>query len=265
MTGKTVLSFSSVSENNTEVIIESIKQTIPETVYVKPSLLGNIIDKNDYVLLVTPIDNEAPEGRMILPQVIAIRDVLDNDCINIVLKESQLEHYLKTCNVKPKIVITDSQAFSFVKSVVPKDIMLTGFSVLLAHFKGNFKEYLKGTPKIDRLKDNDRLLLLESCTHQINCDDIGRYKIPRWIRNHTGKKLEFDIVPGLNKVERNIEDYAMIIQCGGCMITKKQLLNRLKPATEKNIPITNYGMAIAWLNDMYDRAIQPFINENGSS
>lgn len=261
-TDKNVLSFSSVSENGLEVLIETMKQTIPETVFKKKSLLGNIVEKNDQVLLVTPIDNEAPEGRMILPQVMAIRDVLDNDCINIVLKETQLEAYLKTCAVKPRIVITDSQAFGYVKSVVPDDIMLTGFSVLFAHYKGNFDEYVKGTPKIDDLQDNDRVLLLESCTHQVNCDDIGRYKIPQWMMKHTGKKLDFDVVAGLNKVERDIEDYSLIIQCGGCMVTKKQILNRLKPATDKDIPVTNYGMTIAWLNGMFDRAVKPFRSLN---
>jgi [FeFe] hydrogenase H-cluster maturation GTPase HydF len=261
-TNKNVLSYSSVSENGLEVLIETMKQTIPETVFKKKSLLGNIVEKNDQVLLVTPIDNEAPEGRMILPQVMAIRDVLDNDCINIVLKETQLEAYLKTCAVKPKIVITDSQAFGYVKSVVPDEIMLTGFSVLFAHYKGNFDEYIKGTPKIDGLQDNDRVLLLESCTHQVNCDDIGRYKIPEWMRKHTGKKLEFDVVAGLNKVDRDIEDYSLIIQCGGCMVTKKQILNRLKPATDKDIPVTNYGMTIAWLNGMFDRAVKPFTSSN---
>jgi len=254
-----ILQFSSLSDD-LEPIIEMIKKTIPETVFRERSLLGHIIQKNDHVLLVTPIDNEAPEGRMILPQVKAIRDVLDNDCISIVLKETQLEHYLKNCIIKPRIVITDSQAFAYVKSVVPEDIMLTGFSVLFAHFKGNFEEYLKGTPEIDQLKDNDKVLLLESCTHQINCDDIGRYKIPDWLKKHTGRQLEFDIVSGLNKVEGDIEDYSLVIQCGGCMVTKKQILNRLKPAVQNDIPVTNYGMTIAWINNIFERTTAPFKN-----
>lgn len=259
-TGKTVLSFSSIGEPDLEFIIDSMKKTIPETVFRKKSLLSHVINKNDHVLLVTPIDNEAPEGRMILPQVMAIRDVLDNECINIVLRETQLEYYLKTCTIKPKIVITDSQAFKYVKSIVPEDIMLTGFSVLFAYFKGNFKEYLKGTSKIDQLKDNDRVLMLESCTHHVNCDDIGRFKIPEWIMNYTGKKLKFDVVSGLNKIERDIKDYALIIQCGGCMVTKKQLVNRLKPAIDLEIPVTNYGMSIAWLNGIFERTTAPFKN-----
>ncbi|MCF6366623.1 MAG: [FeFe] hydrogenase H-cluster maturation GTPase HydF [Bacteroidales bacterium] len=255
---KDVLSFSSKGSANTQMIIERMKETIPRTIFRKKSLLGHVIKKNEHVLLVTPIDNEAPEGRMILPQVMAIRDVLDNDCVNIVLKETQLEHYLNTCSIKPKIVITDSQAFSYVKSVVPENIMLTGFSVLFAYFKGNFEAYLKGTQKLDTLKDNDRVLMLESCTHQVNCDDIGRYKIPNWIKKHTNKNINFDVVSGLNKVERDIEDYSLIIQCGGCMVTKKQLTNRLKPAVDKQIPVTNYGMTIAWLNGIFERTTAPF-------
>jgi [FeFe] hydrogenase H-cluster maturation GTPase HydF len=260
LTSKIPLLFSALKDTDLEPVIEQMKKTIPDTVFKKRSLLGQVLRKNDQVLLVTPIDNEAPEGRMILPQVMAIRDVLDNDCINIVLKETQLEHYLKTCSVKPKIVITDSQAFSYVKQIVPDDIMLTGFSVLFAWYKGNFEEYLKGTPKIDELKDNDKVLLLESCTHQVNCDDIGRFKIPEWLRKHTGKDLSFEVVSGLNKISGDIDDYSLVIQCGGCMVTKKQILNRLKPAVKEDIPVTNYGMTIAWINNIFDRTVQPFRN-----
>jgi predicted GTPase len=139
---------------------------------------------------------------------------------------------------------------------------LTGFSVLLARMKGDFDNYLKGTPKISELKDGDRVLMLESCTHHVSCDDIGRIKIPRWISNFTGKKLEFDVVAGLNSITKNIKDYALIIQCGGCMITRKQIFSRLKPAIEAGVPVTNYGMAIAWVQGIYKRAIQPFVKED---
>lgn len=260
LSGKKALSFSALKTAKLDKLIALLRLNIPKTIYQKKSLLSHIINENDHVLLVTPIDKEAPEGRMILPQVMAIRDVLDNNCINIVLKETQLEHYLKTCTIQPKIVITDSQAFNFVKSIVPEDIMLTGFSVLLAYFKGNFKEYLKGTQKLDQLQDQDRVLLLESCTHQVNCDDIGRFKIPNWIKKHTGKDLKFEFVTGLNKLEREIDAYALIIQCGGCMVTKKQLVNRLKPAIDKGIPVTNYGMTIAWLNGIFERTLAPFMH-----
>jgi [FeFe] hydrogenase H-cluster maturation GTPase HydF len=210
------------------------------------------------VLLVTPIDLEAPEGRMILPQVMAIRDVLDNDCISVVLKETQLAHFLATSGIRPALVITDSQAFGKIKDLVPEDIPLTSFSIVLARRKGNFGKYLEGTPVLANLRNGDKILILESCTHQVKCDDIGRYKLPRWIRESTGKYIEFDVVAGLNEIPGAITDYAMVIQCGGCMITQKQLHNRLKPAIDAGIPVSNYGLVIAYIHGIFDRASAPF-------
>lgn len=258
LTNTEIFEFSTLFPGNLDKIIESLKQTIPESVFQKPSLLGGLVNKNDYVLLITPIDAEAPDGRMILPQVMAIRDVLDNDCINIVLKEDQISNFLKTSGIKPKLAVTDSQIFSLVKDLLPTDIPLTSFSILFARMRGNFENYKNGTRNLGNLKDGDRVLILESCSHQVNCDDIGRFKIPSWLKEHTGKKLDFDVVSGLNKVEREISDYAQVIQCGGCMVTRKQLKNRLKPSVDANIPVTNYGLAIAWINEIYDRAIAPF-------
>jgi [FeFe] hydrogenase H-cluster maturation GTPase HydF len=255
-----VVDFSTFNPENKELLIDMIIRHMPDTAYTSQSLLGGLLNRGDIVMLITPIDNEAPEGRMILPQVQAIRDVLDNDCINIVLKETEVEHFLKTTAIKPKLAITDSQMFGRIDKIIPKDIPLTGFSVLLARHKGPFDKYMEGTPKIDDLKDGDRVLILESCTHQVNCDDIGRYKIPEWLMTHTGKKLEFDVVAGLDSFESDFSRYALIVQCGGCMITKKQLHSRLKEAIEAGIPITNYGMAIAWTKGIYQRAIEPFIN-----
>ena len=255
-----VVDFSTLNPANKELLIDMIIRHMPETAYQSTSLLGGLLNRGDIVMLITPIDNEAPEGRMILPQVQAIRDVLDNDCINVVLKETEVEHFLKTTGIKPKLAITDSQMFGRIDRIIPKDIPLTGFSVLLARHKGPFEKYLEGTPKIDELKDGDRVLILESCTHQVNCDDIGRYKIPGWLSNHTGKKLEFDIVAGLDSFGKDLTKYALIVQCGGCMITRKQLHSRLREAIEAGIPITNYGMAIAYCKGIYSRAIEPFIN-----
>ncbi len=250
--------FSALEPENKEDLIALIIRHMPETAYRSKSLLGGLIHRGDIVMLITPIDNEAPEGRMILPQVQAIRDVLDNDCINVVLKETEVEYFLRTTAIKPKLAITDSQMFGRIDRVIPRDIPLTGFSVLLARHKGPFELYLEGTPKIDALKDGDRVLILESCTHQVNCDDIGRYKIPGWLKEYTGKKLEFDVVAGLDDFPEKIKDYAMIIQCGGCMITRKQVRNRLKEAIEAGIPVTNYGMAIAWTKGIFQRAVEPF-------
>jgi [FeFe] hydrogenase H-cluster maturation GTPase HydF len=258
-----IVDFSTFNPINKDQLVEMIIRHMPDTAYTSQSLLGGLLNRGDIVMLITPIDNEAPEGRMILPQVQAIRDVLDNDCINVVLKETEVEHFLKSTGIKPKLAVTDSQMFGRIDRIIPKDIPLTGFSVLLARHKGPFDKYLEGTPKIDELKDGDRVLILESCTHQVNCDDIGRYKIPGWLSDHTGKKLEFDIVAGLDSFEKDLTKYALIVQCGGCMITKKQVHSRLKEAIEVGIPITNYGMAIAYCKGIYSRAIEPFINVEG--
>lgn len=246
------------SKNFVEVI-ETLKLTIPQTAYQKTTLLGDIIGKNDVVMLITPVDSEAPDGRMILPQAMAIRDVLDNDAVNIVLKETEVEHFFTHNTIKPKLVVTDSQAFEFVNKVIPNDVMLTGFSVAYAHMRGPFEAYIEGVKKLSHLQDGDRILILESCVHQVSCEDIGRYKIPNWVRKFSGKTLEFDIAPGLSEIQKPITDYQLVIQCGGCMITRKQLISRLKPALDAKIPVTNYGIAIAYMNGILERAVQPFI------
>jgi len=240
-------------------IVELIRKAIPESSYVTPTLLGDIINPRDLVLLITPIDTEAPAGRMILPQVQAIRDTIDNDAIAIVLKESEVEAFFEKVSVKPSLAVTDSQIFAKANKLVPEDVPLTSYSILLARLKGNFDAYLKGTPAISELKDGDRVLLLESCSHHSTCDDIGRVKIPRWIKGFTNKEVEFDVVAGLDKLPRDIMEYSLVIQCGGCMITQKQLINRLHSAIEEGIPVTNYGMAIAYVQGIYRRAIAPFV------
>lgn len=238
-----------------EMLNELVK-LMPATAYVAHSLLGNLVGEGDTVLLVTPIDTEAPEGRLILPQVQLIRDILDHNAIAVVLKEDKVRDYLAS-NPAPKLAVTDSQMFGRVSKDIPEPIPLTGFSIILAHYKGDFQHYLAGTPNLDKLNDGDRILMLESCTHQTSCEDIGRHKLPRWIRQHTGKNLEFDFVSGLNSLP-DISKYAMVIQCGGCMLTQRQLKVRLKPAVDRGIPVSNYGMAIAYMNGIFDRATAPF-------
>lgn len=242
-----------------EQMLAELVRKMPPSSYISHSLLGNIIEENDTVVLVTPIDSEAPEGRLILPQVQMIRDILDNNAIAVVLKEDKVADYLSK-NPAPKLVVTDSQMFGRVSKDVPESVPLTGFSVVLAHHKGDFEHYISGTPHIDKLQDDDHILMLESCTHLTSCEDIGRGKLPRWIQKHTGKQLHFDFVSGLNQLP-DIEKYAMVIQCGGCMITRKQILNRLKPAVDKGIPVSNYGMVIAYMNGIFDRAVAPFISK----
>ncbi len=227
-----VLDFSALVSDKPEDVIRLIRETIPESAYTKRPLVGDLISYGDSVLLITPIDIEAPEGRMILPQMQVIRDVLDNDGICVVCKEREVDAYIKKMYPQPVLAITDSQVFPKADAAIPKEIPLTSFSILLARQKGDFENYLKGTPRISDLKPGDRILILESCTHHVSCDDIGRVKIPRWLNNFTGMQLSFDVVSGLGEVSRPITDYAMVIQCGGCMITRRQLLNRLKPAVD---------------------------------
>ena len=254
-----ILEISAIDGLQSDNIIELIRKNTPESAYRSNSILGGLLSYGDVVLLITPIDSEAPEGRLILPQVQAIRDILDNDCIAIVLKEREVDTYIRKMQPKPNLVITDSQAFLKADASIPKDIPLTSFSIMLAHHKGDFDNYIKGTPHLSKLKDNDRILILESCTHHVSCDDIGRTKLPRWISNYSGKKLEFEVVSGLSELPRDITEYAMLIQCGGCVITRKQIINRLKPAIDAGIPVSNYGMTIAYIHGIYERAVAPFI------
>jgi [FeFe] hydrogenase H-cluster maturation GTPase HydF len=254
-----VVGFSCRFPQNIEEVVDTIRQEMPETAYLKSTLVGDLISSGDVVLLITPIDIEAPEGRMILPQVQVIRDVLDHDGVVAICKEREVDAFIRKMNPRPVLAITDSQVFPKADASIPRDILLTSFSIILARQKGDFQNYLKGTPKISELKEGDRILIMESCTHHVSCDDIGRIKIPRWLGNFTGKELNYDTVSGLNKIPRPIADYAMVIQCGGCMITRKQIINRLKPAIDAGIPVTNYGMAIAYVHGIYNRAIAPFV------
>lgn len=253
-----ILHFSCRDKKNASLLHQEINKMMPRNALHFQTILGDIIKKDDVVLLVTPIDSEAPVGRMILPQVQLIRDVLDNHAVVVTLRETELENYLKVMHPKPVLVITDSQAFEFVNSVVPAEIPLTGFSVVLARQKGHFEAYLKGTPKLASLKAGDRVLLLESCTHHVSCDDIGQVKIPNWLDRFSGKKLNYEMVSGLESIKRPITEYALVIQCGGCVITQKQVKSRLNPAIEAGIPVTNYGLAIAFMHGIFDRATAPF-------
>jgi [FeFe] hydrogenase H-cluster maturation GTPase HydF len=254
-----VIEFSTIKPTELENLISTLKKIIPASAYQSKSLIGDLLKHGDTVLLITPIDIEAPEGRLILPQIQVIRDILDNDCVAVIAKEREIDTLIKRLNPRPALAITDSQVFLKADASIPRDIPLTSFSIILARQKGDFPNYLKGTPHLGKLKDGDRLLILESCTHHVSCDDIGRIKIPRWVSNFSGKKLEFDVVAGLSKLPRDIHEYAMVIQCGGCMITRRQIINRLKPAIDAGIPVTNYGMAIAWVHGIYERAVAPFV------
>ena len=246
------------NNENVDELINILGNTIPKSAYVNQSLLGDVIENGDIVLLITPIDSEAPEGRLILPQVQTIRDILDNNAVAITLKETEIKNFLSSTSIKPKIAVTDSQVFPTANTLIPENVPLTSFSIILARFKGAFEDYKKGTPEISKLNDEDVVLMLESCTHPVSCEDIGRFKLPNLLKKFTGKELKFEFVSGLDKLPRPIQEYRLVIQCGGCVITRKQLLNRLKPALDAKVPVTNYGMTLAYLHGIYDRAMELF-------
>jgi len=258
---ETVISVSAKTGKGIFLLVEAIKGKIPVSAYHTHSLLEGIVKEGDTVLLIIPIDSEAPEGRLILPQVQTIRAILDQNAVAVVMKEDKIVGARRALPLlpqqQPNLVITDSQVFKKVAPLIPPHIPLTSFSILLARFKGDYENYLQGTPQVENLKDGDSVLILESCTHLSSCEDIGRVKIPKWLTEYTKKNLHFDFVSGLTPVE-NIEKYALVVQCGGCMITKKQILNRLKPAVDAGVPITNYGMLIAYLTGIFERATAIF-------
>lgn len=253
-----VIPFNSRAPDNLEDVVDLIKKHLPPTSYQKHSILGDMVSPGDLVVLVTPVDIETPEGRIILPQVQTIRDLLDNNCISVVLRETELEAYISACRPRPKLVVTDSQALAKVDAEVPREIPITSFSILYTRLKGDYARAAEGTPAISRLRDGDRVMILESCTHHVAGDDIGRVKLPRWIKRFTGKDLEFDVVAGLDAPPRPMRDYSLVIQCGGCMLTRRQVLLRLAPAIDAGVPVTNYGMAIAWCTGTFERATAPF-------
>ena len=211
----------------------------------------------DIAVLVTPIDESAPKGRMILPQQQVIRDVLDADAVNVVVKEFQLEEALKSLAVKPKIVITDSQVFEYVSKIVPEDIPLTSFSILMARYKGFLKTAVKGAAAIKNLKDGDRILVSEGCTHHRQCKDIGTVKLPAWIKKFTGKEVSFDASSGTG-YPSDIEKYALVLHCGACMLNPREVQSRMEITTKTGVPFTNYGIAIAYMNGILKRAVAMF-------
>lgn len=241
-----------------EPLTAIIRERLPESAYVHKSLLGDVVGAGDTVVLVTPIDSSAPEGRMILPQVQVLRDVMDLHGKAFFCQPQELPQLLSELKCPPRLVITDSQVYDKVSEMVPNEVFLTSFSVVLARAKGLFADYVKGTPTIDTLKDGDRVLMLESCTHNVTCEDIGRVKLPKLLAQYTGKQLQCEAVAGFSNLPRPMQDYALVIQCGGCVLTAKQLAARLAPAIEVGIPVSNYGLAIAFMNGIFERSMRIF-------
>lgn len=243
-------------------LISLMIRSLHDSPYAQIALFEGIVSKGDVVVLVCPIDSSAPQDRLILPQVNAIRDLLDRDVTAVVLQPANLKGYLASAKDNVHLVVTDSQVFDVVDKDVPANIPLTGFSVLLARSKGSFEKYLKGTPHIDTLEEGDWVLILESCSHHSSCEDIGRVKIPALLAKRTGKKILWDIVAGLDPLPKDLSKYKLVIQCGGCMITNRQLASRLKGAIKSGIPVTNYGMTLAWCMGIYPRATEMFTNKS---
>ncbi len=240
--------------------IDQLKKTIidtSDTSWRQETILGDIIVPGDIAVLVVPIDDAAPKGRLILPQVQTIRDILDHDAMAYVVKERELAVALREMSVKPKIVVTDSQVFQKVAADTPENILMTSFSILFARYKGDLEAYIRGINRIKELKDGDKVLIAEACTHHVQSDDIGTVKIPRWIRQITGRELVFEKTAGYAFPE-NLEEFSLVIHCGSCMLNRRETLYRIRTAESKGVPITNYGMSIAYSFGILERALKPF-------
>lgn len=235
---------------------DTLVKLLPEDFVNSPKIAGDLVPPKSTVILVIPIDKEAPKGRIILPQVQTLRDLLDSDCLTYVVKETELKDALDNLKTPPSLVVTDSQAFKQVSEIVPENIPLTSFSILFARLKGDLQAFIDGARAIENLKDGDRVLILESCTHHAIEDDIGRVKIPRWLKQKTGKKLVIENFAGHDFPD--ISDYALVIHCGACMTNRREVLSRILIAQEKNIPITNYGIVISYCLGILPRAVKIF-------
>lgn len=256
LTPENSIEVSTVTGQNIYELKELIAKQVPhEDMTLK--IVGDLLNSNDFVVLVVPIDSAAPKGRLILPQQQTIRDVLEVGASAIVVRDTELKDTLASIGKKPKMVITDSQAFKQVSADVPDDILLTSFSILFARYKGNLTAPVYGARTLEHLKDGDRILISEGCTHHRQCDDIGTVKLPRWIQEYTGKKLEFSFTSG-TEFPLDLSPYSLIVHCGGCMLNEREMKYRIKCAEDQTVPMTNYGIAIAHMNGILKRALKPF-------
>ena len=262
--GGGVINVSAVTGEN----IYELKEKIASLVKNKKSekkLISDLLDPGDVVILVVPVDKAAPKGRLILPQQQTIRDILDSHCSAFVCQDTELEKILNL--ITPKIVVTDSQVFGKVNKIVPKNILLTSFSILFARYKGNLKILVEGAEKLSKLKDSDKVLISEGCTHHRQCGDIGTEKIPEWIKNFTNSTPKFEFTSGgeFPDVER-LKEFSLIIHCGGCMLNEQEMQSRINRAKTSGVPIVNYGIAIANMHGILKRSLEPFIiNEKGGN
>ena len=235
-----------------ELIARAVKPTEP-----KKRLVADLLAPNDTVVLVVPIDSAAPKGRLILPQQQTIRDILEAGAISLVTRETELTRTLESLREPPQLVITDSQAFGIVDKLVPKNVQLTSFSILFARYKGNLRQAILGAAQLNSLQDGDTVLISEGCTHHRQCGDIGTEKLPNWIRRFTGKDVQFSFTAG-NEFPEDVSKYALVVHCGGCMLNEREMQYRLRHSAERNVPMTNYGIAIAHMHGILDRVLAPF-------
>lgn len=249
------ISISAKTMHNIYALKEEIAKYGAETINSK-RICSDLISEGDIVVLVIPIDESAPKGRIILPQQQALRDILDSGAAAIAVRDTELEMTLKMLAKKPALVITDSQVFSSVSKIVPDDIALTSFSILMARYKGFLKTAVRGASAIENLKDGDKILISEGCTHHRQCNDIGTVKLPRLIKNKTGKNIIFETSSGKGFPE-NLTDYKLILHCGGCMLNEREVQRRRELAEAAGVPFTNYGITIAYLNGILKRSIAP--------
>jgi [FeFe] hydrogenase H-cluster maturation GTPase HydF len=236
---------------------EALLELAPADFIDSPAIVGDLVGPGEMAVLVVPIDKEAPKGRLILPQVQTIRDLLDTDALCMVVKERELRTALERLKTPPRLVVTDSQAFLKVAADTPVDVPLTSFSILMARFKGDLTAQVEGTLAIERLRSGDRVLIAEACTHHPIGEDIGRVKIPRWLTQYTGVKLEFETVQGRD-FPADLTSYKLVIHCGACMWNRRQMLSRILQCQHAGVPITNYGLTIAYSLGIFARALEPF-------
>lgn len=220
-------------------------------------IIGDLLAPSDLVVLVVPIDSSAPKGRLILPQQQTIRDILESDAIAIVTKETELKDTLASLGKKPRMVVTDSQAFAQVAADTPEDIPLTSFSILFGRYKGDLPQLIAGINAVKNLKDGDKILISEGCTHHRQCDDIGTVKIPRWLSEYTGKKLEINTSSGTS-FPQDLHEYALVVHCGGCVLNRKEMQHRINIVNRQEVPIVNYGILISYMQGILQRSLQPF-------
>ncbi|MDO4424833.1 MAG: [FeFe] hydrogenase H-cluster maturation GTPase HydF, partial [Planctomycetia bacterium] len=249
------VSVSALKREGFSELKRTLLENVSEEWISSPVLVSDLLPPDSLVVLVLPIDKEAPKGRLILPQVQVLRELLDHGHRSIVTRDTELPAALAALKEKPALVVTDSQAFRQVSQIVPEEIPLTGFSVLFARFKGDLTSFIDGTRAVSNLKEGDHVLIAESCSHHAIGDDIGRVKIPRWLQETVGGELHFHHVQG-NDFPEDLTPYQLVIQCGGCMTNRRAILSRILRAREQNVPITNYGMIIAWSMGIFERAIQ---------